>query len=66
MAITLSSSDLPVELLPSGVGGFTASKPSSGGLGGIFLVRATTARIKISILKGSERLVCARGHRGLV
>ncbi len=29
-------------------------------------MRATTARVKISILKGSERLVCARGRRGLV
>jgi len=66
VAITLSSSDLPVELLPSGIDGFTASKPSSGGLGGIFLVRAMTARIKISILKGSERLVCAWGRRRLV
>ncbi len=63
VAITLSSPDLPVELLPSSIDGFTASKPSSRGLGGIFLVRATTARIKISILKGSERLVCARRRR---
>jgi len=66
VAITLSSSDLPVELLPSSIDGFTASKPSPGGLGGIFLMRATTARIKISILKVREHLVCARGCRRLV
>ncbi len=51
VAIILSSSALPVELLPSSTDRFTASKLSSGGLGGIFLVKAMTARIKISILK---------------
>jgi hypothetical protein len=66
VTITLSNSDLPVELLPSGIGRFTASKLSLGGLGGILLMRAMMAKIKISILKGSKYLVYARGCRRLI
>jgi hypothetical protein len=59
--IALSSPDLPLELSPSKIDAFTASKPSSGSLGGIFPVRATTARTKNKQLGGGANVLYAHG-----
>jgi len=59
--IALSSPDLSSELLLSKIDAFTTSKPSSGSLGGIFTVRATTARTKNKHLRGGANVLYAHG-----
>ena len=56
MEIALSSPDLTLELLLSEIDAMTASKLPSGDLGGIFTVRATTARTKNKHLRRANVL----------
>ena len=65
MEIELSSRDPPLRLSLSRIE-FSASKTFSECLGGIFTVRETTSRTKISIREGSELYsMCAQGRRRL-
>jgi hypothetical protein len=57
----LSSPDLPLELPLSKIDAFTASKPSSGYLGGIFTVIVTTARTKNQHLRDGVSVLYAHG-----